>query len=55
MVDGVFEEIGDEKSVDQKYAVRGYTLKKNGGDEYVFDKPGKYTLSEQTKEQYKKA
>ena len=50
-----FEEIVDEKAVDQKYAVRGYTLKKAGGDEYVFDKPGKYTLSEQTKAQYKKA
>ena len=50
-----FEEVADEKSVDQKYAVRGYTLKKSGGEEYVFDKPGKYTLSEQTKAQYKKA
>ena len=49
-----FEEVADEKAVDQKYAVRGYTLKKAGGEEYVFDKPGKYTLSEQTKEQYKK-
>ena len=50
-----FEEIQDEKAVDQKYAVRGYTLKKAGGEEYVFEKPGKYTLSEQTKAQYKRA
>ena len=47
------EEVADDKGVDQKYAVRGYTLKKEGGEVYHFDKPGDYVLSDETKGKYK--
>ena len=49
------EELKDDAGVEQKYAVRGYTLNKVGGEVYTFDKPGEYVLSDDTKAQYKSA
>ena len=47
------EELSDDKGVDQKYAVRGYTLKKEGGEVYTFAQPGQFVLSDANKAQYK--
>lgn len=48
-----FTEITDEKAVDQKYAVRGYTLSQKETASFVFDTTGTFVLSDATKEQYK--
>lgn len=49
-----FKELSNDElsSVEQKYAVRGYTLQKRGAEQYVFDQPGQYILSNQTKSKY---
>lgn len=48
-----FAELGeDEGSVDQIYQIRGYSLDKKGQEVYTFDKPGDYTLSDATKQQF---
>lgn len=42
----------EEKQVDQKYAIRGYTLKREAQTYFRFDQPGTYVLNEQTRAQY---
>ena len=49
------EELKEDGGVEQKYAVRGYTLNKVGGEVYAFEQPGEYVLSDESKGQYKKA
>lgn len=39
-------------SVEQKYAIRGYTLDKQGTEQYVFTQAGEYTLTDDNKAQY---
>lgn len=49
-----YDELSDDKmmQIDQKYAVRGYTLTKHEAEVYVFDKPGSYELTPATKAQF---
>lgn len=46
------QEVTDDKAVDQKYAVRGYTLNKQGGEIYNLTSAGQYTLSDGNKAQW---
>jgi hypothetical protein len=46
------QELKDDSSVEQKWAIRGFTVAHTEGEVYVFDQPGRYTLSDQTKKEY---
>lgn len=51
-----FNELSSEQidTVEQKYAVRGYTLSKSPAEQYVFAQPGTYVLSDRNKTKYTK-
>jgi len=44
----------EDAGVEQKYAIRGYTLKREEQAYYVFDKEGEYVLSDATAKQYER-
>jgi UDP-sugar pyrophosphorylase len=42
----------EEKSVEQKYAIRGYTLQRHEQAYFKFDQPGEFVLNDETRSQY---
>jgi UDP-sugar pyrophosphorylase len=42
----------EDAKVDQKYAIRGYTLQRDEQAFFSFDKPGEYVLSDETSKQF---